>query len=338
MKDLLTKRQEEILKNIIDEYVLTAQPVGSQVLIEKYFKNLSSATIRNEMSILEKKGLISKHYSSSGRVPTINGYQYYEENIPQDISIKFKNTLREILSKRNASIDEVISKSVEAINEITHLPTVLTKIYENDLLKKIEMVPISDNTSLFIMVTSSGQIIKEEINYNKIDNVEDIVICVNVFNDRLVDTPMKDITAKLDVIKNIIKEKVKSYEVVLEEFVEKIFKNINWAQTNIKNSKEIIVHPEFTNVDRFQKILTLLNDVTIWKQIALNHFHTGKTSIIFSDDIGIDDTSIASTNIQLDNISHEISILGPNRLTYAKACSLLKFLKEEIERYYKNGH
>lgn len=338
MQDILTNRQKEILKVIIDEYTITAQPVGSQILIDKYFPNLSSATIRNEMVILEKNGLITKYYSSSGRIPSLQGYEYYEKFLPNDISNKFKMKLKDILSKRNLTIDQVIDQSVAVINEITNLPAVSTKLYNNDLLKKIELVSISEQVALIIIVTSSGQIIKHEIVSQNLENIDDMIICVNVFNDRLVDTPIKELEDKIDFIKELIRDKVKSYEFVVQEFVEKIFLNINWTEYKIQNSKEITVHPEFTNVEKFQKILNLLNDVTVWKQIALSHLKTGKTSITYNDEVGIDDISVASTMIQLGDINREISIVGPNRITYAKAKSLLKFLKEELEKYYHNEH
>ncbi len=65
---------------------------------------------------------------------------------------------------------------------------------------------------------------------------------------------------------------------------------------------------------------------------------TGKTSITYNDDIGIEDISIASTSINIGDTNHEISIVGPKRLAYVKTRSLLKYLKEELEKYYKNGH
>ena len=227
MQDILTNRQKEILKVIIDEYTITAQPVGSQILIDKYFPNLSSATIRNEMVILEKNGLITKYYSSSGRIPSLQGYEYYEKFLPNDISNKFKMKLKDILSKRNLTIDQVIDQSVAVINEITNLPAVSTKLYNNDLLKKIELVAISEQVALIIIVTSSGQIIKHEIVSQNLENIDDMIICVNVFNDRLVDTPIKELEDKIDFIKELIRDKVKSYEFVVQEFVEKIFLNIN---------------------------------------------------------------------------------------------------------------
>lgn len=332
----LTKRQQAILKIIIDEYTLLALPVGSHVLNDKYLPDLSSATIRNEMMALEKFGLISKCYSSAGRTPTLSGYRYYNEFLSFDIPESFKTLLRDLLSKRNLSIDQVINKSVEIIHDMTNLPTVLTELYPNDLLKKVELVSIDLHKCLFILITSSGKILKEEISFDKEVVIDDLIICVNIFNDRLIDTPMNEIESKLDILKDLIRSKIKSHEFVIQEIVEKIFRNIDWSKTSISNCKEISIHPEFADINKFQKILNLLNDVTIWKQIAYMHLKTGKTLIAFNDDIGVVDSSIASTQIQLDSVSREISVIGPNRLTYAKVNSLLKFLKEELEKTYKN--
>ncbi|MGL4950797.1 MAG: heat-inducible transcriptional repressor HrcA, partial [Mycoplasma sp.] len=332
----LNKRKEEILKVIIDEYTLTAQPVSSQVINDKYFIDLSSATIRNEMMYLEKNGFISKYYSSSGRIPTLKGYQYYDKKLNNDIPTAFKQQLKDILSYRNLSIDEVIDKSIEIINNITSLPIISTQVYDNDLLRKIELVRIKKDLCLFIIITSSGKIIKKELTVSYEELVDDLIVCVNIFNDRLVDTPMKEIDDKIEYIKDVIRQKIKSHEYVIQEVVEKIFKNIDWTKTTVTNANVMTIHPELTDINKFQKILNLLNDVSIWKQIAYTHLKTGKTNISFTNDIGIDDLSIASTSIELNELSREISVIGPNRLTYSKVNSLLKFLKEEIEKTYND--
>ena len=77
----ISERQEEILKIIVEEYAYTTQPISSKEIIKKYMPDLSSATIRNEMAFLEKKGLLEKTHTSSGRIPSINGYKYYESHI-----------------------------------------------------------------------------------------------------------------------------------------------------------------------------------------------------------------------------------------------------------------
>lgn len=338
MEMQLTKRQKQVLKVIIDEYTETALPVGSQVLITKYLPDLSSATIRNEMVILENYGYIIKYYASSGRIPTLAGYQFYNNNLMNDIPVIFKQKLKDLLAKRNLSIDEIVDKSVEIINEITNLPTVLTEFYHHDLLRKIELVSISDKLCLFLIITSSGQIIKQEIVINNQKLVDDLIICVSIFNDRLIDTPLGEINQKLDLLKVLIREKIKGYEFVIQEVVEKIFKNIDWSKTKIKNSKEITIHPEFSDLKKFQRIMGLLNDVSVWKHIAYQHSKSGQKNISFKNDIGVDDSSITSTSIELNDASREISVIGPNRMNYAKVNTLLKVLKEELEKLYKNDN
>lgn len=328
----LTKRQEDILKTIIEEYTNNAIPIGSNLLINKFFNKLSSATIRNDMVILEKMNLIIKSYSCSGRTPTLLGYEYYEKYLDKNIiSDEIRVQLKDILSKRSLSIDETISLSIDIINEATSLPSVVTKIVKNDLLKKIDLVRIDFNKALIILITSNGEISKKEIELDEKTSIDDIIICVNIFNDRLVDTPMNEIKDKVVILEKIIKTKIKSHEFIIQDLIIKIFDNLSLTKHTVSGSNKLLSQPEYNDINKLKQILALLDDVTIWKQIAYNRQSTGKSSIIFNDKIGIDNTSIASTNININNVSHEISVVGPNRLTYAKVKTLLNFLKEEIE-------
>lgn len=334
----LTKRQEKILQIIIEEYNNLASPIGSNFIIEKYFPTLSSATIRNDMVVLEKMDFISKHYASSGRIPTLNGYRYYNEFLDIDIiTDRLRNKLKDVLSMRYLSINEVVDKAVEIINENINLPSVISVSTDNDLLKKIDLVKISNNFALVVIVTSLGEIIKKEINFENDDvDMEDVAICINIFNDRLVDTPINQIRDKLEILEDMIKTKVKNKEFIFEKLVTQIFDNIKWEKHIVKGSKNLLSQPEFTNIKKLNKILTLLEDVSIWQQLAFNKKVDNKNVITFSDETGVEDVSIASANININNVNHQVSLVGPNRVMYAKANSLLKFLKEEMENNFND--
>ena len=99
----MNERQDNLLRTIVEEHIQTAEPIGSQLIVDKYFKDISSATIRNEMAELENKGLICQPYTSAGRIPSIYGYQYYlEKLIPKkDLDAKIKKSLDQVLSKIN---------------------------------------------------------------------------------------------------------------------------------------------------------------------------------------------------------------------------------------------
>ncbi|QZX49435.1 heat-inducible transcriptional repressor HrcA [Mycoplasma sp. E35C] len=334
MNHKLTERQIQILKAIINEYISTATAVGSKIILEKYFNNdVSSATIRNEMSVLEKENYIEKPHTSAGRVPTIKGYQYYEKNLAEtQISDNLKQKLMAILTKRYYSIDEVIEQSVEFINNVTNLPSVITKFKSYDLLKRMDLIKINENTALILIVSSSGEVIKKTIKYQNLVQYNDVSTCVQIFNDRLVDTPFIELKDKLSAIKDIVRKKVHEYEFVMQRIINYIF-DINEKNTiNIKGTKKLVIHPEFHDHNKLSEILNLLENTSIWEQISFLQQKTGKSVITFGQDLGIDGISVASTIIETDQNKHQIAIVGPNRMEYGKIKGLLNILKEQVEK------
>lgn len=334
---VLTERQTKILKIIIDEYTALAVPIGSKEIINKHLKNLSSATVRNDMAKLEEMGYLMKTHTSSGRIPSKKGYEFYEQHILKpSISNDIKNKLRLIFNQRNNSIDTVIDQSVSIINEIVKLPSVITTIQKNETLKRIDLIQIDQHSAIVILVTSSGAINKININFDNDVQLEDIAICIRVFNDRLVDTPIENIKDVVDSIKKIIKSKVHQYEFVMQELIEKIFDfNTNPVKNSIHGTKYIVSQPEFRDMEKLKSVLDMLENNNIWKQIAYNQSKTGRTSITFGSDIGNDGLSIASTSIEGNDKLHQISIVGPTRMNYSQIKGLLDFIKEEIENVYK---
>ncbi|MFN3044456.1 HrcA family transcriptional regulator [Mycoplasmoides gallisepticum] len=334
MNNKLTERQILILKAIINEYISTATAVGSKIILEKYFNNeVSSATIRNEMSVLEKEKYIEKPHTSAGRIPTIKGYQYYEANLAETkISERLKQKLMAILNKRYHSIDEVIEQSVEFINNVTNLPSVITKFKSYDLLKRMDLIKINNNTAIILIVSSSGEVIKKTIKYQNSIQYNDVSTCVQIFNDRLVDTPFIELKEKLTAIKEIVRTKVHEYEFVMQRIVNYIF-DINEKSTiNIKGTKKLVIHPEFHDHNKLSEILNLLENTSIWEQISFMQQKTGKSVITFGQDIGIEGISVASTLIETEQNKHQIAIVGPNRMEYGKIKGLLNILKEQVEK------
>jgi heat-inducible transcriptional repressor len=235
----ITERQKQILQIIIEEYTYTTEPISSKEIIQKYLSDLSSATIRNEMAILEKKGLLEKTHTSSGRIPSINGYKYYESNILKPkLSINLKRRLEKIFSQRDVSIDSVINQSVSIINESLKLPSVITTEQSDELLKRFDLIQIDKSTALILLVTSSGNINKNTIHLNDDRQLDDISICVRIFNDRLVNTLIKDIPKKVEAIKEIIRSAVHEYEFCIRQIIEKIFDfNKMPSETKIHGTK-----------------------------------------------------------------------------------------------------
>lgn len=332
----ITERQKKLLKIIVEEYINNATPISSKEIIEKFFTNLSSATIRNEMAVLEKAKLIEKTHVSSGRIPSRLGYEYYRNNILQpNLGANLKQKLAKIFAKRLTSIEAIINESMSVINETLKLPSIVTTSEIKETLKRIDLIPIHNNLAIIIVVTSSGNVTKNTITFNEGKILEDISTCVRIFNDRLVDTSIEELPAKLVSIEPIIKESVENYEFIMQEMIQKIFDVKYQYHTEVHGTKYLTTQPEFKDIKKLNEVLDLLDKTTIWQQIAYTQSKTGKTTLIAGGEkLGAKDLAIASVNVKGGNNSHQISVVGPNRMNYAKVQGILDFLKEEIEKKY----
>jgi len=123
---LLDNRKKKVLQAIVEEYINTAEPVGSNALTNKHGLEYSSATIRNEMAELEKKGFLDKTHTSSGRVPSAKGYRYYVDELLQDdnISIEEIKYISSKLETKVNEIEELTKVTANTISEVTHYTTV----------------------------------------------------------------------------------------------------------------------------------------------------------------------------------------------------------------------
>lgn len=333
----LTKRQIQLLKIVIDEYTYSAQPVPSKLIANKYMKEYSPQTIRNELNLLENYGLLEKTHTSSGRIPSIGGYKYYEMNILKPyLSDDIKTQLKVILERRDLSIDTIIDESAALIESILKLPTVVQTADANVQLKRFDLVPISNEQVLMLLITSDGEIIKNTIQIKDHKQLEDVTICIRIFNDRLVDTPVSEISNKLNVIKEIIRKSVHQYEFVMQQIISKIFEfNSIPKRKNVYGINNLIAQPEFQNPEKLKYVLSLLDNSSAWKQIAYTNEITGKSKITFVSDVDNKDIAVASASIKTSNATKQISVVGPTRMDYAKVKGLLNFIKDELSKHDK---
>ncbi|MDY0024161.1 MAG: DeoR family transcriptional regulator, partial [Candidatus Izemoplasmatales bacterium] len=155
----MTKRQEIILKLIVDEYVKSAEPIGSKTLVDVL--NVSSATIRNEMGILEDLGYIEKTHTSSGRVPSEKGYRYYIETIVKNLDEETDGffEFEELFNNKESARDELIKEAIDLLSQATNCTAIsLGPNAYHSKVKKVQLVPISSHQALILVITNFGYV------------------------------------------------------------------------------------------------------------------------------------------------------------------------------------
>ena len=155
----LDARKERILRAIIDDYILTAMPVGSRTVSRKYETSLSSATIRNEMSDLEELGYLAQPHISAGRVPSAKAYRLYVDGLLEENRVPEDPQAREYFTRRVRQVEDVITSAAQAISEFTRYTAVVMMPKQLELrVSTLQLIPMPRGAALLVIITDTGAI------------------------------------------------------------------------------------------------------------------------------------------------------------------------------------
>lgn len=335
---MLSSRQLLIFKCIVEDFIETAEPVGSKALMTKYQLPFSSATIRNEMSFLEEAGYLEKTHTSSGRIPSVEGYRFYVETLQQkdmrvDDTIKYQ--VAQIFSDHSRSMNEMIQASCNMLSELTHLTTVgLGSNSGCDTLQRITVVPIENNKVTCIIITGRGHVENKNFEISEDSKMDDLVSCVNVMNDLLIGTPIDQVVFRLERdVKPILSAKIKEHEILFNAFLEAFVK---FASSNVyfSGKENMLYQPEFNDVNKLRQIVSAFENSQIWNALEPLSLEEGVTVKIGSDDLidDISDVSVISSSFKTGkHTKGSISVIGPTRMPYEKIVSLVEYISKSIE-------
>lgn len=197
---MLTDRQLQVLQVIIDEFIQTAQPIGSRAIAKKEQVTFSPATIRNEMADLEELGFIEKTHTSSGRVPSEKGYRFYVDHLlsPFQLSNKELSLITNAFERELLEFEKVVQKSARVLSDLTNYTSIILgpEVFKTTL-KQIQIISLSDNTAVAILVTNAGHVEHRHFTIPQSMQATDIEKLVNILNSRLIGVPIIRLQEKL---------------------------------------------------------------------------------------------------------------------------------------------
>ena len=330
---MLTKRQNEILKLIVISYIKLAHPVPSSLICEKL--NCSSATVRNEMVALEEAGFLEKTHTSSGRVPSEDGYRYYVDNLMEhsELNKEEKYKLQTIFANQQLELSDVIEKSLQIVSDMTLYTSVILdeKSHENKL-KEISVVPINNTEMVVLIVTDKGYVEHKDLRLNDV-SLEDVKNTVKLINDLIVGTPIDEVSSKLEFdVKPIISKYVKQHEMLYNAFYD-VFQDMSKPDSNISivGKNNIFKHKEFNDIDKVQDIFEKLDDRDTMLSIKEEDNNNIQVYIGHENNLN-DDVTVIKTSYKTDKDNGTIAIIGPKRMEYGRVVNLLDYIKKQIER------
>lgn len=332
-------RQKELLKIIVETYIQTFKPVGSKSLVD-YFK-VSSATIRNDMALLEELNLLEKEHLSSGRIPSEAGYRYYVDNLmePKDITGEDVLKLQTILNNTNLVVSDAIQKCMEIISDITHYTSVIIGPGADfSTLKQISIIPLDededsgDRRVVAVLVTNQGIVENKQVNINRDINLMELIKTSEIINKALVGTPLSKISERLELeIKPKIKDVINRYEEVCN-FFSSAFRDFTIDNSDVVfgGKTNILDYKEYDTPDKVKDMIAKLENIELVKNIQTSD---SNINVYIGEETEFDpDVTIIKTHYKVGNDEGTLAIIGPKRMEYDKVFTLLNFLKSYIEK------
>lgn len=328
---MISERQKQILKIIVEEYIKTAKPVSSSQICKSI--KCSSATVRNEMVYLEEElGFLEKNHFASGRAPSEKGYKYYVDNLmqPKHMTGEDMLKLQTIFQNQSLALSDTIKKSIEIVSEITNYTSiVLGTSAKVNKLKQVEIVPLEENKILTIVITDKGVVEHKNLYLPNTISTPEVQKTVELINKLLIGTPINEVSEKLEYeIKPIIGKYVKQHEILYNAFYDAFSEFTNQSNNDIHfvGKNNLLKQPEFSSIDKVKEVLLKFDDVTSIKEEENN----GINIYIGSESEFSDDMAVIKTKYNFNGEEGTIAIVGPKRMEYDKVVSLLDYIKNHI--------
>ena len=330
---MLDDRKKRILQAIVDEYVNTAEPVSSGSITKKQGLDFSSATIRNEMSELEKGGYLEKTHTSSGRIPSVKGYKLYVEELLKDdnISLDEIQYIKNKLQTRVNKIEELTKIATNTLSELTHYTTVAIGPKVNkQIIQEIKFVLLGKRMLMAVILTNAGMIKETIINFEE-DIFEDQVETItSLFNSKLQGKPLETINEPLD---EFIMSEMKSSVNMIKTIINQLNEVIRQAtQLYLEGTNKSFDLPELKKAETARNFINILENKSEVIDLLDNEL-SDDINVYFGEEFdneNLKDFSIVTLKGD-DNEMGTIGIIGPKRMDYSKVISVMRYIQKLIE-------
>ncbi|MFW5893482.1 MAG: heat-inducible transcriptional repressor HrcA [Bacillota bacterium] len=332
---MLTNRQKNVLRLIVETFVRTAEPVGSRSLSKEL--GYSPATIRNEMADLEEAGYLEKTHSSSGRVPSELGYHYYVETLMQEgTGTEIDMTLIDDLFDKDMARDEMIERAIQLLSQLTNYTSIaLGPDAGNSRVKKIEIIPLSGSSSVLLVVTNLGHVESKNITLPPETDMDELSHIMRILNDILYDVPISQVSQKLtyDINQKKIKELLAYNKEIIDAFLD-AFTRFTQSKFYLSGQSNMLYQPEFKDLDRVRELMNFFEKNDILKLID----HSDSNGITVR--IGRENQISAMKDCSVIMVPYEveegdkgtIAVVGPTRMEYRKVIPLLQYIAQHLSK------
>ena len=332
----LSERKKQILKAIIGDYILTAEPVGSKALAARPELKFSSATIRNEMSELEEMGYLEKPHTSAGRIPSPLGYRLYVDELMDsyDISDRDIPPIEAMLKGKAKELDRLIQEAGRLVSSLTNYASVaVTPDMNRCVIKQFEIITVDTSTFVIVVVTDTGQVKNKLVHTAAPVTKDESELLTYILNQTLTGLPLSQITAeRFDVVRRAAG--LSALLAPVAEYIAELIEELGSQKVFLDGANKLLRFPEYRDPDKAQALLDYITTddkhlLPVCKDMDGVQFFIGPEN----GENPLSNASMIYAKYDIGNLGQGvIGIVGPTRMDYKRLSARLSHFAKELNK------
>ncbi len=337
MSTELDSRQQFILRAVVLDYVRTAEPIGSEALLQRYDLGVKSATIRNEMAAMAEMGYLRQPHTSAGRIPSDLGYRFYVNRLmtPEPLQPNERDAADSIIGLSDAEIETILHHACRVLSNVTRYTSVATPPQADDLrIKHVQIGIVGEGRLLVVTLLNTGEIKHRIVECGQLSRRQ-VTVLSNFVDSHLASTHVGAISqANLGELPT----EIAGMGDLLKSVVDAIDTGIGRQESDLlmEGTSHLVRQPEFRDSERIEPILGALEDGRGILAALASALSGEPVTVVIGSESPCDDirecSFVAAKYGVGDRMRGAIGVLGPTRMAYQHAIPAVDYVATSLSR------
>jgi heat-inducible transcriptional repressor len=332
-------RKEKILQAVVHIYIRTGKPVGSSTIVENYKVNLSPATIRNVLAELERDGFLTHPHTSAGRIPTDRGYRFYVDSIVnvQHLAVEEEHRIREEYTRRRRELEDLLMSTTRVLSALSNCTGfVLPPKGETERLRRVELIPVSHNELLGVLVSETGLVRNQMIAVDSMPGDEVIRTASRFLNERLKGLTFSEAEGRLLSELDAFHQQRTVQAELLKEISRNLFHMEVRNDLYLEGTSNILRIPEFRDYESMRNFAQLVDEKKALGEVLKRGLSEEGIQVRIGSEYfpELKDFSVVSTGYQIHGRPVGVlGILGPKRMEYERMMAIVNAVARVVNKH-----
>ena len=333
----LTDRKKQILKVVVEDYIRTAEPVGSKAIAAEMGGSVSSATIRNELADLVELGYLEQPHTSAGRIPPPKGYRLYVNELMerQRLSIAETEKINRSLQGKMEELDRLLTQAGRAVSSFVNYPAYVTAAGRKNLTaRRFDLLPVDDHSCIVVMMMGDNRVKSQLLRLQLKLEQEQMPTLVNLLNSHFTGVGTEEMNLRLMAVADQVSPQMFLLLSQTVAYAVDALEEAGQREVFTAGAKEILKLPEFRNADRAHELISFLTD----SKESLPMPEEGPMKILIGPENvseALQDTSVVVASYDIgDGMRGLIGVVGPTRMDYATVAARLSGFADGLTRLF----